>query len=213
MLFFEKNIKFESRQIFVNLVENFVLIIMNHLKLVVVGPNKCGKSYICNYLSETVEQVTGGYHPTSGVRILEYEQKVKIKGKISKVEVELWDASGDKKYETCWPAIFKGSNGIVFVYNPDNPNHVNDLQNWYRAVPPSLGLSEQQMCIICHKKPDTSFRDPVSLPDDLHKILHLFSNIPKDGERLKEKFGKFVSHVAWGRVEASEQEELQIMNS
>ncbi|CAH8520370.1 unnamed protein product [Schistosoma mattheei] len=186
---------------------------MNHLKLVVVGPNECGKSYICNYLSETVDQVTGGYHPTSGVRILEYEQKVKIKGKTSKVEVELWDASGDKKYETCWPAIFKGCHGVVFVYNPDNLNHVNDLQNWYRAVPPILGLGQQQMCIICHKKPDTSIRDPVSLPDDLHKILHFFSNIPKDGERLREQFGKFVSHVAWGRVEASEQEELQIMNS
>ncbi|CAH8536232.1 unnamed protein product [Schistosoma guineensis] len=103
---------------------------MNHLKLVVVGPNECGKSYICNYLSETVDQVTGGYHSTSGVRILEYEQKVKIKGKTSKVEVELWDASGDKKYETCWPAIFKGCHGVVFVYNPDNLNHVNDLQNW-----------------------------------------------------------------------------------
>ncbi|CAH8520411.1 unnamed protein product [Schistosoma mattheei] len=96
-------------------------------------------------------------------RILEYEQKVKIKGKTSKVEVELWDASGDKKYETCWPAIFKGCHGVVFVYNPDNLNHVNDLQNWYRAVPPILGLGQQQMCIICHKKPDTSIRDPVSL--------------------------------------------------
>lgn len=51
------------------------------------------------------------------------------------------------------------------------------------------------------------------IADDLHKILHLFSNIPKDGERLREQFGKFVSHLAWGRVEASEQEELQIMNS
>ncbi|CAH8550580.1 unnamed protein product [Schistosoma rodhaini] len=186
---------------------------MNHLKLVVVGPNECGKSYICNFLSETVDQVAGGYHPTSGVRILEYEQKIKIKGKTSKVEVELWDASGDRKYESCWPAIFRGSHGVVFVYNPDNPNHANDLHNWYRAVPPSLGLSKQQMCIICHKKPDTSNRDQVSLPDDLHKILHLFSNIPKDGERLREQFGKFVSHVAWGRVEANEQEELKIMNS
>ncbi|XP_018650877.1 hypothetical protein Smp_174780 [Schistosoma mansoni] len=147
------------------------------------------------------------------LQILEYEQKIKIKGKPSKVEVELWDASGDRKYETCWPAIFRGSHGVVFVYNPDNPYHIDDLHNWYREVPSSLGLSEQQMCIICHKKPDTSTRDPVSLPDDLHKILHLFSNIPKDGERLREQFGKFVSHVAWGRVEANEQEELKIMNS
>lgn len=36
-------------------------------------------------------------NPSLQCRILEYEQKVKIKGKTSKVEVELWDASGDKK--------------------------------------------------------------------------------------------------------------------
>ncbi|CAH8497412.1 unnamed protein product [Schistosoma turkestanicum] len=185
---------------------------MNHLKLVVVGPNECGKSYICNFLSETVDQVTGEYHPTSGVRILEYEQKIKVKGKTGKIEVELWDASGDKKFEACWPAIFKGSHGVVFVYNPDNPCHIEDLYNWYRLIPPYIGLGEQHMCIICHRKPDASNCDQISLPNDIRNILHLFSNIPKDGEKLRQQFGKFVSHVAWGRVEANEQEELKIMN-
>nr|CAH8848550.1 unnamed protein product [Trichobilharzia regenti] len=63
-------------------------------------------------------------------RILEYEQKLKVKGKVIKVEVELWDVSGDKKFEACWPAIFKGSHGIVFVYNPDNSNHEKELNEW-----------------------------------------------------------------------------------
>ncbi|CAH8848709.1 unnamed protein product [Trichobilharzia szidati] len=66
----------------------------------------------------------------SSPRILEYEQKLKVKGKVVKVEVELWDVSGDKKFEACWPAIFKGSHGIVFVYNPDNSNHEKELNEW-----------------------------------------------------------------------------------
>ncbi|VDQ06634.1 unnamed protein product [Trichobilharzia regenti] len=104
-------------------------------------------------------------------RILEYEQKLKVKGKVIKVEVELWDVSGDKKFEACWPAIFKGSHGIVFVYNPDNSNHEKELNEW-----------------------------------------QCYSIIPKDGEKLREQFGKFVSQLAWGRLEANEQEELNIMN-
>ncbi|KAH8875876.1 Intraflagellar transport protein 22 [Schistosoma japonicum] len=185
---------------------------MNHLKLVVVGPKECGKSYICNFLSESIDQVTDGYHPTTGVRILEYEQKIKVKGKTSKIDVELWDTSGDNKFETCWPAIFRGSHGLAFVYNPDNSNHEEDLNKWYQAVPLYSDLNEQQMCVICHKKPNTSTLDVFSLPHDFKKIPHLSSNIPKDGEKFREQFGKFVSQLARGRLEANEQEELKIVN-
>jgi Rab-like protein 5 len=41
-----------------------------------------------------------------GVRILEFERDVKSKGgRVAKIQVEVWDASGDKKFENCWPAI------------------------------------------------------------------------------------------------------------
>ncbi|CAH8555490.1 unnamed protein product [Heterobilharzia americana] len=186
---------------------------MSHLKLVVLGPNESGKSYICNFLSETVDQITGDYYPTSGVRILEYEQKLKVKGKPVKIEVELWDVSGDRKYEACWPAIFKGAHGVVFVYNPDKSHHEEELNEWYQTFPQSLGLKDQQFCVICYKKPDSSDKDIVSLPSVFHRFFQFRCNMPKDGEKLREQFGKFVSQIAWGRLEASEQEELNIMNS
>lgn len=63
---------------------------------------------------------------------------------MQKVEVELWDTSGSKRYghsqtdslfqisyENCWPAIFKGINGVVFVYNPNNAGHGKILEEWY----------------------------------------------------------------------------------
>ena len=35
------------------------------------------------------------------------------------VTVELWDVSGDPKYESCLPVILKNAQGIIFVYNPE----------------------------------------------------------------------------------------------
>ncbi|KAA3672508.1 intraflagellar transport protein 22 [Paragonimus westermani] len=124
---------------------------MNHLKLVVVGPTECGKSYLCNFLSESVEQVTEEYRPTCGVRIIEYELNTTTVNKPCKVELELWDLSGNKKlvfrlvvllvlqihmcrYENCWPACFKGSHGVIFVYNPDNSEHIKELEDWYTFI-------------------------------------------------------------------------------
>ena len=44
--------------------------------------------------------------------------------------IELWDISGDKKFEKCFPAIMKGAVGVILVYNPDDAEHVNQLQYW-----------------------------------------------------------------------------------
>ena len=39
-----------------------------------------------------------------------------------KVYIELWDVSGDFKYEKCWGPIQKDAHGIIFVYDPTMPN-------------------------------------------------------------------------------------------
>ncbi|VDP84950.1 unnamed protein product, partial [Echinostoma caproni] len=105
------------------------------LILVVVGPSECGKSYVCNFLSDAIEQVTVDYKPTKVYQrfllrtIIEYEQSVNCKGKNLKVELELWDVSGSNSYENCWPALFKNVNGAVFVYNPNQPDHGKILED------------------------------------------------------------------------------------
>ena len=30
----------------------------------------------------------------------------------------------------CWPALADDSNGIVFVFNPNEANHPKDLNQW-----------------------------------------------------------------------------------
>lgn len=50
--------------------------------------------------------------------------------KMTKVELQLWDTSGSKRYQNCWPVIFKGAHGIVLVYNADQPKHANELDEW-----------------------------------------------------------------------------------
>lgn len=38
-----------------------------------------------------------------------------------KIHLELWDVSGDFKYEKCWAPMQKDAHGIIFVYDPANP--------------------------------------------------------------------------------------------
>lgn len=34
------------------------------------------------------------------------------------------------RFESCWPAIAKDTNGVLFVYNPDQGSHGQDLAKW-----------------------------------------------------------------------------------
>jgi len=59
-----------------------------------------GKTVISNVLSESTEHFMGDYRPTQGCRILEFEvADINVSGKTVKAEIELWDCSGDHKYE------------------------------------------------------------------------------------------------------------------
>jgi len=58
-----------------------------------------GKTCISNYLAEATESSGGEYHPTQGVRILEFEVEGEnpTTGNPLRVEVELWDCGGSKQ--------------------------------------------------------------------------------------------------------------------
>jgi len=58
-----------------------------------------GKTWISNFLAEATESSGGEYHPTQGVRILEFESEGEnpTTGSAFRAEVELWDCSGSKQ--------------------------------------------------------------------------------------------------------------------
>ena len=72
---------------------------MSTVKFCVVGPKGSGKTTLCKLLAETDPDAS--YVPTEGVRIQEVERRVGM----TPVTVELWDCSGDFKYQNCFPAI------------------------------------------------------------------------------------------------------------
>merc|ERR1712151_650284 len=90
------------------------------VKVLIIGPQRCGKTRISNFLADFDESPNfETYNATAGVRILEFERQVKASnGRQMKMSVEMWDCSGDKKYENCWGAILRQAQGVVMVYDP-----------------------------------------------------------------------------------------------
>ncbi|MCQ2818763.1 MAG: hypothetical protein MJ252_15965 [archaeon] len=110
------------------------------MKLVICGPCKVGKTVIANSLSEFSHVVSHDYHPTRGVRILEMDKnftgelgkkvaKAK-KGNASNLNIELWDMSGDKKFQSIWPALKYGAHGVIIVIDAVSVRYESVLDEW-----------------------------------------------------------------------------------
>merc|ERR1719486_743294 len=118
-------------------------------KVIVCGPSEGGKSTLANVLAENTEGASETYRPTVGVRILEFEGEVRCVSQ--QVTIELWDVSGDfiqPKYTKCWPAIQKDAVGCVLVYNPERPNHEQEIEKWFQMFPKSMNMSPNQVMVI-----------------------------------------------------------------
>jgi len=60
------------------------------------------------------------------VRIVEHEAYVDNR----RVAIEFWDVSGSTKNERIWPAIQKETQGVLLVFNGDNPKSETDADFW-----------------------------------------------------------------------------------
>ena len=63
---------------------------LTKLKILVIGPEACGKTTLVNYLAEKQNVLENPYRPTTGVRIVEHETYVDNR----LVSIEFWDVSG-----------------------------------------------------------------------------------------------------------------------
>jgi intraflagellar transport protein 22 len=111
-----------------------------------------GKTVISNFLAGHGGEdvlVASRYEPTAGVRILEFEAPGRNSGEI--VNIELWDASGDHNYETCWKAVMVDSDGVILVYNPDKAGQDQQLNDWFDFFVKKNGLKDEQCMIFAHR--------------------------------------------------------------
>ena len=173
----------------------------NPLKIIIVGPQKVGKTVIANSLSEFSHTISPDYHPTVGVRVLETEKTytdeqisaipILKKNKLSKVKIELWDMSGDRRFESTWPAIKYGANGVIIVLDAVNDKFEGVIDEWMNNF--CTELSPQIVTCFSYKKEDN--KGIVKA-----KVSHQFPNmtiseVNHSMESLLPNFHKFITKL------------------
>eukprot|EP00049_Salpingoeca_infusionum_P006765 m.111139 g.111139 ORF g.111139 m.111139 type:complete len:188 (+) comp13432_c0_seq1:209-772(+) len=182
-------------------------------KIVVVGPRKVGKTVLANFLSEAVE--TDGqqqYRPTRGCRILKFEPD-SSDGKRSDMMVELWDVSGDEKYQSCWPAIAKGVQGAIVVFDVNKEGQENDLDIWFKKFVKGTKIRSGQ-CLVVANNPSTepSIRDSVAVGGPLSKAKLVMADIQENPDALRDAFFDLMKGVSEFVRKQREEQEMKLLS-
>ncbi|KAI6236368.1 Rab-like protein 5 [Aphelenchoides besseyi] len=172
---------------------------LRRLKVLLLGPSRAGKTVISTYLSDTIETVPTQYRPTQGVRIIEFESYELMADDIRvEPDVELWDCSGDRRFEQCWPAFRRYVDAVILVGNVAH-HKGEDLLPWYHEFVFKGGLRHDQVLVLLHHTDELTNDSDIAafrLPSDMAGISCVTSNIDKEGEQLRHEFTKFLNAVS-----------------
>eukprot|EP00356_Strombidium_inclinatum_P002164 CAMPEP_0170480372 /NCGR_PEP_ID=MMETSP0208-20121228/1238_1 /TAXON_ID=197538 /ORGANISM="Strombidium inclinatum, Strain S3" /LENGTH=171 /DNA_ID=CAMNT_0010752907 /DNA_START=48 /DNA_END=563 /DNA_ORIENTATION=+ len=167
---------------------------------------KSGKSTISNILGDLQDGLSSIYRPTQGLRIVEFEKDPPASAKqFGKVHVELWDVSGDFKYEKGWAPIQQDVQGIMFVYDPTNPDSENDLKTFVEKFPKALRI-KPVLCqaFINPHNPEGSKAIPGCM-----KNLESFVGSAEDSQGVGTTFEKYLARLIKQLIQKQESEESQ----
>ena len=181
-------------------------------KIIIVGPCRSGKTYFSNFLASSTTPSSGEYYPTKGVRILEFSTTANLPhtGRLLDCEVELWDSSGDRAYEACWPAIASGAHGLLVVYSVEQ-FEAEEVESFYRTFSEKIGLKEYQCLLVGNRRSGAQGR--AIMTSFLSKVKHMQASIELDPDSVRTDFNEFLSHILSGIKSVQDKEELGIVGN
>jgi Rab-like protein 5 len=181
------------------------------LKVVVVGPPKSGKTEIADILSAASKGFQGNCKPTIGIRILEFANQISVRGLETNISGQLWDTSGDKKYQMAWPAIAKNADGVILVYNAADKAAARATETYAKAFAKDIG--PWQLLVVANRMGSSEKPIRAKLPPKFESVRPVVVNAQEGLDTLNDPFDAFLAAVCQARIERVEEEERKLLGA
>ena len=154
-------------------------------KILLLGDSEVGKSCFLMRYSDNV--FVENYITTIG---LDYKLKnVKLdSGKT--IKVQLWDTAGQDKYRTIAKNYFKGSHGILLLYDVTKQSSFQNIRDWIQDIREEV--SQKAIIFLIGNKIDLVDKRKISKEKGIELAeeykLQFFEASAKSGENVDEVF-------------------------
>lgn len=119
-----------------------------NFKILLLGDCSVGKTcFLLRYVEDTF---TENHITTIGVdyktKIFEYTNgENNNPNQKELIKLQVWDTAGQDKFRCITKNYFRGSNGILLIYDITSPNSFKNIKNWVSQITESLG---DEACIV-----------------------------------------------------------------
>ncbi|KAF7283166.1 RAS oncogene family member Rab35 [Rhynchophorus ferrugineus] len=172
----------------------------DHLfKLLIIGDSGVGKSSLLLRFSDNT--FTGSYITTIGV---DFKIKtVNIDGQ--KVKLQIWDTAGQERFRTITSTYYRGTHGVVIVYDVTNGETFANVKRWLHEIDQNCDVVNR---VLVGNKNDTPDRKVV-LTEDAQRFadtmnIRLFETSAKDNINVEEMFMAITKLVLKSKLEMKE---------
>lgn len=156
------------------------------IKLITVGNSGVGKS--CMLLRFVDDKFSPSFIATIGI---DFKQKV-ITHDDKTVCVKLWDTAGQERFRNICEAYYKGSDGVIFVYDITDRDSFDDIVQWVKSA--DRIIDKKFIKLLVGNKIDLESKRLVdySEGDLLAKKynMHFYECSAKSGENIDKVFDK-----------------------
>ncbi|XP_050315890.1 ras-related protein Rab-35 [Anthonomus grandis grandis] len=173
----------------------------DHLfKLLIIGDSGVGKSSLLLRFSDNT--FTGSYITTIGV---DFKIKtVTIDGQ--RVKLQIWDTAGQERFRTITSTYYRGTHGVVIVYDVTNGETFANVKRWLHEIDQNCEVVNR---VLVGNKNDTPDRKVV-LTEDAQRFadtmnIQLFETSAKDNINVEEMFMVITRLVLKTKLEIKEQ--------
>ncbi|ENN75044.1 ras-related protein Rab-35 isoform X2 [Dendroctonus ponderosae] len=174
----------------------------DHLfKLLIIGDSGVGKSSLLLRFSDNT--FTGSYITTIGV---DFKIKtVNIDGQ--KVKLQIWDTAGQERFRTITSTYYRGTHGVVIVYDVTNGETFANVKRWLHEIDQNCEVVNR---VLVGNKNDTPDRKVV-LTEDAQRFadtmnIKLFETSAKDNINVEEMFMSITRLVLRSKLEMKERQ-------
>eukprot|EP00118_Oscarella_pearsei_P025005 m.307298 g.307298 ORF g.307298 m.307298 type:complete len:200 (+) comp42123_c0_seq1:83-682(+) len=175
----------------------------DHLfKLLIIGDSGVGKSSILLRFADNV--FSGTYITTIGVDFK--IRTIDVDGK--KVKLQIWDTAGQERFRTITSTYYRGTHGVIVVYDVTNGDSFVDVKRWLHEIDQNCEtVSRILVGNKCECPPDRRIVDR----NDAQKFadqmgIQLFETSAKDNICIEEIFSAITELVLKQRKENGEKD-------
>ena len=161
-----------------------------HYKILMLGESQVGKTSLLLKYTDDVFKIN--MLPTFGLDVrYKYLQKDN-----NNIRLDLWDTAGQEKFRTMTQNYYKGSDGIILVYDISNESSFETLKNWMDDIKEN-SKNKIEVIIIgnkldlerqVEKKRLEQFAEEYKVP--------YFETSAKTGEGVEESFNKLIDNLS-----------------